>query len=147
MIHRTLNETLHAMTFIPVQWLERQKDLSILLLRLFIGLRLIYGVIDNIFSWNHMVAFEDFLRANHFPFPIVSAVVSVYTQFICGVYIVLGYHIRIASLIMILNFLVAIIMVHRNDTIEGMTPALAILFCCVTFLCYGPGKISLRKDL
>jgi hypothetical protein len=32
-------------------WLARNKDIGVLLLRLFIGFRLIYGVLDNILYW------------------------------------------------------------------------------------------------
>jgi putative oxidoreductase len=129
-----------------LKWFGNHKDVGILLLRLFIGLRLVYGVIDNILSWDHMKAFEGFLAANGFPFPLVSAVVSVYCQFLAGLMITVGYRIRIASLIMIVNFLVAIVVVHRHDTVEGMTPALAMLFGCITFLFYGGGKYSIRRE-
>ena len=128
------------------QWLDRNKDVGIFLLRLFVGLRLIYGVTDNVFSWEHMKAFEAFLAANHFPFPLISAVVSVYAQLVCGILILIGYQIRIASLIMIINFLVALLMVHRNDTVEGMTPALAMLFGSAVFLFYGAGRIAVRPN-
>jgi putative oxidoreductase len=128
------------------KWFGNNKDVGILLLRLFVGLRLIYGVIDNIVSWKHMKAFEGFLAANGFPFPLVSAVVSVYCQFISGVMIVIGYRIRIASALMIVNFIVAILMVHRHDTVEGMTPALAMLFGCITLLFNGSGKYSTRRE-
>jgi len=133
------------MGIMPHTWLNENKDVGLLLLRLFVGLRLIYGVTDNVISWEHMKAFEVFLQANHFPFPLLSAIISVYAQFICGVMIVVGYHIRFAALVMIFNFLIALIMVHRNDTVEGMTPALAILFCSLYFLFSGAGKISIDR--
>lgn len=124
-------------------WFKRNPDLGVLFLRLFIGTRLIYGVVDNIFSWEKMIEFATFLEKFGFPFPVSSAVVSVYAQFFAGVMIILGFKIRWASLLMIVNFIVALIMVHRNDTIEGMTPALAILFACILFLFTGAGKFAL----
>ena len=75
------------MKLLPERWLNSNKDVGILLLRLFIGLRLIYGVADNILSWDHMLAFRDFLAANQFPVPLFSAVLSVYAQLICGILI------------------------------------------------------------
>jgi putative oxidoreductase len=133
------------MHLLPYHWLERNKDVGIFLLRAFTGIRLVYGVADNVLSWKHMQLFEQFLAANHFPLPIVSAVVSVYAQLICGIMIIVGYHIRIAALIMIFNFLVALVMVHRNDSFEGMTPALAMLLSCIVFLFYGPGRVAIRR--
>jgi len=121
--------------------------LGILLLRIFIGGRLLYGVIDNVVSWERMVEFSKFLELNHFPFPIVSAVVSVYVQFLGAALILLGYKLRIASGILVVNFLIALIAVHfaSNDTIEGMTPALAMLFGCLTLFFTGPEKLSLEN--
>ena len=123
--------------------------LGILLLRLFVGGRLIYGVIDNVVSWERMVEFSEFLEANHFPLPLLSAVVSVYVQFIGALLILLGYKTKYASAILIVNFLIALIAVHFaiNDTIEGMTPALAMLFGCLTLFFTGPEKLSLHHYL
>jgi putative oxidoreductase len=124
-------------------WLERNKDIGTLALRLFIGIRLVYGVADNVFSWDHMIKFRDFLQLFNFPAPLLSAMVSVYAQLLAGVMIVLGWKIRLAAMLMIVNFLVAIIMVHRGDSFEQATPALAMLFCSVLFLFSGAGKYSM----
>ena len=126
-------------------WLDRNKDVGVLLLRLFIGIRLLYGVQDNIFHWEKMKEFEAFLSQFNFPFPLVCAVVSVYAQAIAGLFILIGFKTRIASLLMVFNFLVALLMVHRNDTFEGMTPALAILFSCLLFFFQGAGKFSVDR--
>jgi putative oxidoreductase len=134
------------MRILPTSWLRANKDIGIILLRAFVGLRLLYGVADNIFSWDHMLAFEQFLAANGFPLPLISAVLSVYAQFICGTMILIGFHIRIASFLMIVNFLTAILMVHLGDTFEGMTPALAMLFSCILFFFYGSGKLAVRPE-
>lgn len=129
------------------RFLDTNKPIGILLLRIFIGCRLIYGVIDNILSWERMLEFSNFLQNNGFPFPTISAVLSVYIQFLGAIFILLGFKIRIASFLLIINFLVALIFVHlkANDTVEGMTPALAMLFGCLTFLFTGAEKISLEN--
>lgn len=123
-------------------WFDDHSDIGILCLRLFIGIRLVYGVIDNILSWEKMLEFADFLEKFQFPFTVVSAVVSVYAQFIAGIFILFGFNIRLASFVMIVNFLIALIMVHREDSFEGMTSALAILFSSILFLFQGAGKFS-----
>lgn len=128
-------------------WLDQRRDFGVLLLRLFISFRLIYGVQDNIFSWDKMKEFEGFLAAHNFPLPILCAVVSVYAQAVVGLLILLGWKTRVAALLMIINFLVALIVVHRNDSIEVMTPALAVLFACILFLFQGAGKYSIDKGL
>jgi putative oxidoreductase len=128
------------------RWIHANKDIGILLIRCFTGARLIYGVADNIFSWNHMLAFRDFLHSFGFPFPLACAVLSVYAQFIAGGMIIIGWKIRLAALLMIVNFLVAILAVHLNDTVEAMTPALALLFINVLFVFQGRGKYSIDKQ-
>ena len=124
-------------------WLDRNKDVGVLLLRLFIGARLIYGVVDNVFSWEHMLKFRDFLQQFNFPMPLVSAVVSVYAQLIAGLMFVVGWKVRYAAILMVINFLVAILAVHLNESVEQMTPALAILFSSLLFLFQGAGRYSL----
>lgn len=127
------------------KWLKVNQDIGVLLLRLFVGFRLIYGVQDNILHWSQMLEFRDFLQQFHFPLPLVSAVVSVYGQFVAAVMVLLGWKIRYAALVLIINFIVAWLMVDRHGTIESMTPALAILFCALLFLFQGGGKFSLDK--
>jgi putative oxidoreductase len=126
-------------------WLASNRDIGLLALRLFIGLRLIYGVADNVFSQERMREFAHFLEANGFPFPMLSAIVSVYVQLLGGVCILVGYQVRLASAFLIVNFLIALGMVHLNDTVEGMTPALAMLFGCITVLFTGAGRYSFEK--
>ena len=123
-------------------WLDRHKDVGVLLLRLFIGGRLIYGVIDNVTNWNHMLQFMYFLQEFHFPFPLGSALLSVYAQLLAGILFIFGWKVRYVSLVMIFNFLVAVAVIHRKDRFEEMTPALLIVFCCLLFLFQGPGQYS-----
>jgi putative oxidoreductase len=141
---------MHLITLLSVpmsntfRWFDNHKDLGVLFLRIFVGLRLIYGVIDNIFSWEKMIEFSQFLKNFGFPLPLFSAALSVDCQLIAGMMILIGFRIRLAPIVMIINFIVALVMVHSNDTIEGMTPALAMLFCSVLFLFQGSGKYSIK---
>lgn len=116
-------------------------------LRIFIDSRLLYGVIDNVLSWERMIEFSTFLQNNKFPVPNISAVVSVYIQFICAIFILIGFKIRFASFLLSINFIVALIFVHirTNVSIEEMTPALAMLFGCLTLLLSVPEIFSLEN--
>lgn len=55
-----------------------------LFIRLLFGFHLIYGTQDNVFSYERILEFKDFLKARGGPFPLVAAHVSVYAQFIAG---------------------------------------------------------------
>jgi len=126
-------------------WLDKNKDVGLFLLRLFVGIRLLYGVVDNIAAWERMIEFRNFLDQQGFPLPLASAVISVYAQFLSGLMFIIGFKIRLAAVLMIINFLVALVMVHLHDSFEGMTPALAMLFSSILFLFYGAGKFGLKR--
>ncbi len=127
------------------KWLSSNADIGLLMLRIFIGLRLIYGVIDNIISWEKMLEFSGFLKINGFPMPTFSAVLSVYAQFLCAILILVGYKTRLAAAILAFNFIVAMVMVHLKDSIEVMTPALAMLFISITLMFTGAGRWAIEK--
>ncbi|MCZ2845693.1 MAG: DoxX family protein [Candidatus Bathyarchaeota archaeon] len=125
---------------------EFKPSAGLIFLRLFIGFRVIYGVTDNILSWKKMLEFSVFLQEFKFPFPLWCAIISVYLQFFSAWLIILGTKFRFGSAILSFNFLVAIIFVHLplKDSIEAMTPALAILVCSATLFLTGPGKFALK---
>ncbi len=122
-------------------------DIGLLILRMFIGFRLMYGVIDNILSWEHMLTFSSFLSTNDFLFPTFCAVLSVTIQFFAGLQILIGFKTRIAALLIVLNFSVALVFVHFRsaDSVEAMTPALAMFFGSLCLLFTGAGKVAIDK--
>lgn len=124
----------------------KQPDLGLLILRLFLGLRLVYGVVDNVFSWEHMLAFSSFLEANGFPVPLVSAIVSVYAQFICGLMVLVGFKTREAALVLVINFIPALLLhVNAGDSVEAITPALAMFFVSLSLVFLGGGKFAIKE--
>lgn len=125
------------------QYLYKQRDIGVFLLRLVIGWRLIDGTQDNVFSWARMLEFKDFLEQHHVVFPLVSANVSVYAQFICGILYIIGLITRPAASVMIINFLVALVVVHIGTTFQQSFEALVMFFSAIFFLLYGAGKISI----
>ena len=118
-----------------------------MLLRLFIGTRLLYGVVDNIASREKMQEFAVFLETFHFPNPLLSAVVSVYAQAIAGILFIIGYQTRWAALVMSINFLIAFLMVHWGQPYDQLTAVLSMFFISLLFLFAGPGKYSLDRRL
>jgi len=127
----------------------KNQALALLLLRLAFGARLVYGVIDNVLSWERMLEFKEFLALNGFPLPLASAVVSVYLQLICGISWIVGFKVRIAGMIMILNFLVALIGVHllHGDSYINMAPAIHLLVVSFLLFAVGPGKYAFDKTV
>jgi len=123
--------------------LHTKKDYGALFIRLMVAFHLIYGVHDNVLSWAQMVEFANFLAHHEFPFPLICAVVSVYAQLICGILIMLGCYVRLAAVVMIFNFIVAIFAIHGDSPYPAMFPAIAMLASALFLLFNGAGKLSL----
>lgn len=119
------------------------KHISFLLLRIAFGIRLIIGTQDNVFHKEHMLEFVNFLSLYNFPFPELSAYLSVYFQFLAGIFWIIGYQVRLGSFIMVLNFLIALFMVHLEDTYLNAAPAIHLLVVSFFLLINGGGKYSI----
>ena len=98
-----------------------------------VGFHLIYGSQDNVFSIERMQEFANFLASYDVVFPLVAAHLSVYAQLICGILFVLGKQVKWAALVMIVNFVVAIGLVHLSDPYPQKFPAIVML-CSSIFL-------------
>ncbi|MEO9485566.1 MAG: DoxX family protein [Ekhidna sp.] len=112
-------------------------------LRLSVGFHLIYGTQDNVFSWERMLEFRDFLEAFGTPMPLVAAFLSVYAQFICGLFFIAGWKVKPAGGIMVVNFVIAILLVHLKDPYPAVYPAISMLAGSVFLLLNGAGNVSL----
>ena len=132
------------MPLIPrFEFFRRRREYGAFFVRLVVGLILVHQSQDNVFSYARMLEFRDFLAARNVPWPLVAAHVSVYAQFICGILYLLGLFVRPAALLMIINFIAALVIAHRNPPIEGAFLALVMLFCSLFLLFNGAGKPSI----
>ncbi len=126
-------------------WLDERRDLAPLFLRLFAGTFLVHMSQDNVFSWARMEEFAGFLHQHGFPFPLASAVVSVAAQFLSGVLFLAGAFVRWAALAMVVNFVVALVMVHPAMPFrEALDPA-AMLAGALCLLLLGAGRFSIDE--
>lgn len=125
-----------------------KQALALLFVRLAFGFRLIYGVIDNIVSWERMLEFKIFLSKNGFPFPLICAVLSVYLQMLAGLSWMIGYKVKFTSLLMVGNFIVAIIGVHllHKDSYINTAPAIHLLVVAIVLFLVGGGRYGLDKN-
>ena len=127
--------------------LDKFREYGPVFIRLIIGFHLVYGTQDNIFSYARMEEFAAFLSAHNVPFPLFSAFLSAYAQFICGILFILGAAPRYAALVMIINFVAAILIAHLGDPYPAKFPALMMLAgACFLFL-HGPGELSVDRLL
>ena len=121
----------------------RYRERAPLLLRLFLAFVLIYGTQDNVFSGARMHEFRDFLAQNGFPYPLASAYLSAYAQLVTGVLLAIGLFTRAAAAVVVINFVVALLMVHVGLPFSANIAPLAMLVGGVFFVIYGAPRYSL----
>lgn len=125
--------------------LDRYREYAPFLIRLIVGVILVEGTADNVFSWARMLEFAKFLEANGFPWPLPGAVISAWAQFLCGFLILLGVFTRPAALVMAINFLFALGIAHLSQGFAPARLALMMLFCSLFLLVYGPGRPAVQS--
>jgi putative oxidoreductase len=121
---------------------RRLEDLALLLLRLGTGSFLVFGVWDNVTDPAKMAEFAVFLERFRFPWPEYMARVSVYAQLICGLMLMFGLLSRWAGLVIVFNFVVAIVMVDRLGGIRASWPAAALVLIGFYIAARGAGALS-----
>jgi putative oxidoreductase len=127
--------------------LDKFKEYGPIFIRLIIGFHLVYGTQDNVFSYARMQEFAAFLSAHNVPLPLLAAFVSAYAQFICGILFILGALTRYAALVMIINFIAAIVIAHTGDPYLNKFPALIMLAAACFLFLHGPGQLSVDNFL
>lgn len=126
---------------------QRFGDFALLLLRVFVGLFLIWGVWDNVSDSARMREFVEFLRKFAFPSPELLAPLSVYVQLLIGLAFIAGLFTRWAGILCAINFVVAIAMVDRFGGMRGIFPSGCLVFIGLYLATYGAGRFSLDAAL
>jgi uncharacterized membrane protein YphA (DoxX/SURF4 family) len=125
----------------------RGSDAALLATRLLTGAFLIHGVWDNIVSSERMTEFVDFLAANGFAMPELMAPLSVWAQFAIGIALILGLLTRWAGLLLAFNFIVAVIMVHWDQSFREWWPAIILVALGLLFATIGAGRHAIDHYL
>src|SRR5688500_5408120 len=115
-------------------YFENKREYGLLFLRLVIGWRLIAGTWPYAFFAKPISEVEQHFSSLHLPLPLISSYLSVYAQLICGILFIIGLWVRPAAIIMIINFIVAIVAAHLNEPILKSFAAWAMLAAAFTFL-------------
>lgn len=126
---------------------QRFSDFALLLLRAFVGVFLIWGVWDNLTEPARMQEFVEFLRKHHFTSPDLLAPASVYAQLLIGVAFILGLLTRWAGILCIVNFVIAIVMVHRFEGLRASFPSGCLIAIGLYLATHGAGRLSMDSAL
>jgi putative oxidoreductase len=115
---------------------------AIFLLRMWIGVIFVsHGT--SIWSGDSMQSFTDYLTTLHVPFPLLSAYLCKATEFIGGIFLIVGFLIRPACIFLIIDMIVATFVAGHGELLqEGRTPFI-LLICCLTFLLSPLDKLSI----
>ncbi len=76
-----------------------------------------------------------------------SLSMTIFAEFFCAVFIILGLFTRLAAIPLIINMAVALFMAHNGDFFGKGELAGLFLVCFITLLFTGAGKISLDRFL
>jgi putative oxidoreductase len=126
---------------------QRFSDLTLLLMRLFVGLFLILNIWDNLTEASRMQEFASFLAVHGFASPKILAPVSVYLQLAIGLGFVLGLFTRWAGIFCVIHFAVAIAMVDRLTGMRGTFPSGCLVVIGLYLATYGAGRFSVDAAL
>ena len=122
-------------------------DFSLLLLRLFVGFFLVWGVWDNVTSTARMQEFTEFLTQHGFASPRLMAPLSVYLQLAIGLGFIFGLFTRWAGILCAIHFAIAIAMVDRHGGMRGVFPSGCLVFIGLYLATYGAGRFSIDAAL
>lgn len=134
--------------FIALRALDLLRPVAWLALRLYLGWFLIVGVWDNVSSPERMAEFEAFLRGLNCPMPEIAAPVSVWAQLAIGALLMPGLLTRLAGLLLMVNFVVAVLLFIGAGMNERQIYEPAILiFVGALLATHGAGSLSVDRLL
>jgi putative oxidoreductase len=126
---------------------QRFADFALLLLRLFVGLFLVWSVWDNVTDGARMQEFSSFLAKHRFWAPAILAPVSAWLQLAVGIAFLLGAFTRWAGILCVIIFAVAIGMVDRFGGMRGIFPSGCLVVIGMYLATYGAGRFSVDAAL
>jgi putative oxidoreductase len=126
---------------------QRFSDFTLLLLRVFVGIFLIWSVWDNVTSPERLREFQGFLAKHEFPAPALLAPLAVYVQLAAGIGFILGLFTRWAGILCAITFVVAIAMVDRHAGMRGVFPSGCLVVIGLYLATHGAGRFSMDAGL
>ena len=132
--------------------LERSKEHSIALVRMFVGLIfLLHGAQKFGFLGGPGIdGFSGFLTQIGIPLGYIFSPVVGIVELFGGIALLLGFFVRYASIALAINMLVAVFAVHLNKGFlqsGGYEYPLLLFLLCIMFMHSGAGSFSLEKML
>ncbi len=115
---------------------------TLLLLRLAFGGHLLFHVVPTLLDSSERAEFVQYLTDQHVPLPALSALLSLGTELLGGLSLILGLGVRPASAALVINFVVALLVAHLHHPYSKSFEALQLLAVAATLLGTGAGPLS-----
>jgi putative oxidoreductase len=125
--------------------LEKARSFAPLLLRLVVGAVGIYHGHGKLFGG--MDRFVETVEGLHLPAPLLLAWVAALSEFVGGIFLVLGLMTRWAALFFAVTMGVAVFRVHWNDGFKGYEFPLVLLVAAVSLVFTGGGWLSFDRHV
>jgi putative oxidoreductase len=118
-----------------------------LFIRLAFGFHLIQYTYGDVFELTAGSSNKEWLGSMGIPFPYLMGWVYILTEFIAGIALIIGFKTRWFALLLIINFIVALLLVHLGQTYKQSFEAIQMLAISFFFLFNGSGKLSIDDYL
>lgn len=128
-------------------------DIGLMFIRLVVGAVFLYHGSQKLFGMFDgpgLDGFAQYLGQLRIPMANIAALVSGAVEFVGGLLVLLGLFVRIATIPMVINMLVAVLVVHRGAfavSKGGMEYALTMALVLLGLFFTGPGAVSVSGML
>ena len=115
-------------------------DVVLLLVRLFVGFAMLshgFPKLQMLLSGEE-IKFFSFLGLG----PEISLGLTVFAEFVCSIFIILGLFTRWAAFFLFFTMMIATLFVHGSDPFDKREMGFLYLFIYLLILAFGPGKYS-----
>jgi putative oxidoreductase len=125
-----------------LNWFEKLQPYAAIFIRLAFGYHLLQYSYDDVFQGTAGSGNEEMLRGMGVPFPYFMGWLYILTEFLGSISIIIGFKVRWLAIALVINFIVALSLVHFNKTYMQSFEAIQMLAVSLFFLFNGSGKFS-----
>ncbi len=130
-----------------VSWSEKLKPFAAIFIRLAFGFHLLQYSYGDVFQGTAGSGNEEMLAQMGVPFPYFMGWLYILTEFLGSISIIIGFKIRWFAFALVINFIVALYLVHLNKTYMQSFEAIQMLAVSLFFLFNGSGKLSVDDSI
>jgi uncharacterized membrane protein YphA (DoxX/SURF4 family) len=121
----------------------RAASISLVFIRIAFGYHLYQYAAPMVLHASERAEFVQMLAGRGVPVPAIAGVIAIGAEFLGALSLMLGFLVRPACGVLLLNFAVALLVVHRNHAYMQAFEAIQMFLVCLTLLGAGAGAWSI----